>query len=217
MCRNSSFFLGLMLGFILLTGQAAHAQTSRLYFAGYLGLNSHDDEGFTDASVSQTGEFKMSNSTSFAGALGVRLTPQWRVEGEYSYSRADFSSVDIPGTGSFDTGGEMKSKIIFANLYYDFDVPWKIQPFVGGGLGVGFHSGEINDGSGVLSNASSDDTAMMWNFGGGIKYRPKDDMAFTAGYRYVDSMDLNFGNYTMEAGGHEFRIGLEWDLPVGGR
>jgi len=216
MMTRKILILACGLGLSLLP-MTAQAQTSRLYFAGYMGLKSLDTLNFTESSVPAAGDFKMSNSTSFAGAMGIRLSRTWRVEGEYSYNRADFSGVDIAGSGSFDTGGEMNSKIIFANLYYDFDVPWKIQPYVGGGIGYGFHSGEINDGSALLTNASGDDAAMMWNFGGGVKYRPRDDMAFTAGYRYVDSFDLDFGNYTMDNHGHEFRLGIEWDLPVGER
>ena len=91
---------------------------------------------------------------------------------------------------------------------------WKIQPFIGGCIGYGWHSGEINDGSGLLPNASSDASAFAWNIGGGIKYRPRTDFAFTAGYRYMDSLDLDIGSYEVDYGSHEFRLGMEWDFPV---
>lgn len=195
----------------------ARAQVSRLYFAGYLGLNSINDVSFSHSGPDANGDFKFDNGTSFAGALGIRLTRNLRFEGEYSYSKSDLSSMDVSGSGTFDIGGEFSRKVMFANMYYDFDLPWKVQPFVGGGLGFGWHSGEINDTSATLSNASADDAALMWNVGGGLKYRPRDDLAFTAGYRFIDSMDLDFGRYQTEYDAHEFRIGLEWDLPVGGR
>ncbi|MCC6598781.1 MAG: porin family protein [Alphaproteobacteria bacterium] len=199
-----------------LSAPQAFAQTSRLYFAGYLGLNKLNDVGFTESTTASNGDLKFDNGSSFAGALGIRLTRGLRLEGEYSYSKSDLSSIDIGGLGNFDIGGEFSRKIAFANLYYDFDVPWKVQPFVGAGIGYGWHSGEVNDTSGMLSNASGDDAGLMWNFGGGIKYRPREDMAFTAGYRFVDSVGLDFGNYKTDYNAHEFRIGLEWDLPVGG-
>lgn len=195
---------------------AASAQVSRLYFAGYLGLNSINDVSFSHSSPDTAGNLKFSKGTSFAGALGVRLTRNLRLEGEYSYTKSDLSSMNIAGVTG-DAGGEFARKAVFANLYYDFDLPWRIQPFVGGGLGYGWHSGEIVDGSSSLTSASASDSALMWNVGAGIKYRPRDDMAFTAGYRFVDSMDLDFGNYKTEYDAHEFRLGLEWDLPVGGR
>jgi opacity protein-like surface antigen len=196
--------------------QPAAAQTSRIYFAGYLGLNNYNQMDFTESSG--TGTLQVENGKSFAGALGIRLTSQLRLEGEYSYSGGDISRMEVAGAGSFDSGGEIQSKIVFANLYYDFDVPWAIQPFVGGGLGYGWNSAEINDGSGLLSNASADASGLMWNLGGGFEYHPRSDLAFTAGYRFVDAVsDQSFGNYDVDLGAHEFRIGVEWDLPVASR
>lgn len=215
--KNLSRFFVLCAFGLGLSAPTASAQVSRLYFAGYLGLNSINDANFSHSAPSANGDFKFGNGTSFAGALGMRLTRNLRLEGEYSYSKSDLSSMNVSGSGQFNIGGEFSRKIAFANIYYDFDLPWKIQPFIGGGLGYGWHSGEINDTSATLGNASADDSGLMWNLGGGIKYRPREDMAFTGGYRFIDSVDLDFGSYKTEYDAHEFRIGLEWDLPVGGR
>jgi len=194
---------------------SAQAQTSRFYLAGYFGLNVFNDQEFTESSTGRNGDFEIDNAASFAGALGMRLSQQLRVEGELSYRNAEFSTADIAGGGTFSSGGELKSTLLFANMYYDFDVPWSIQPYLGGGLGYGWHSGEINDGSGLLANASSDHAGIIWNAAAGIKYRPSTDMAFTAGYRYVDAIsDLEIGSYDVDFDTHEFRLGLEWDLPV---
>lgn len=192
----------------------ARAQTSRIYLAGYLGLNTFYDQEFTQSTKNRSGALKLDNAMSFAGALGFRLSPQWRLEGELSYRNADLSSADITGSGAFPMGGKFKSTILFANAYYDFDVPWSIQPYIGGGLGYGWHSGEIADGSGLLANAAGDDGSIMWNVAAGIKYRISPTFAFTGGYRYVDSFDLNVGSYEVDYDTHEFRLGMEWDLPV---
>ena len=157
--------------------QPAAAQSSRIYFAGYFGLKSISDAEFKEATTGRSGDFKMDNAMSFAGALGIRLSRQLRFEGEYNYSRSDVASADISGFGNSAVGGELKSKIIFANLYYDFDVPWKIEPFIGGGLGYGWHSGEFADGSGLLVSSSSDDASVMWNVGAGFRYRTSPEMA----------------------------------------
>ena len=220
MKRLKTLALGAALAALCAAGSSSQAlaQTSRIYFAGYLGLNKFSDLTFSEKTRPASGDFKLSNATTFAGALGIRLTPQVRFEGEYSYGKGDFSSASIAGAGDFDMGGELKSKIIFANLYYDFDTPWTIQPFVGGGLGYGWHSGEVSDLSGRLNNASGDSAGIMWNAGGGFKFRPRSDMAFTAGYRYLDSIgDQSFGSYDVDMGSHEFRLGLEWDLPITGQ
>ena len=193
----------------------AHAQTSRIYFAGYLGLHKTNDLEFSESATPGTGDLETDNATTFAGALGMRLNRQVRLEAELGYRNTEFKAMDVAGTGSFGAGGELESTLALVNLYYDFDVPWQVQPYVGGGIGYGWHSGEINSGAGSgLTNASGSDSNVLWNAAAGIKYRPRRDFAFTAGYRYLDSLDLNIGNYEMDYGGHEFRLGVEWDLPV---
>lgn len=192
----------------------ANAQTSRVYLAGYLGLNTFYDQEFTDSASGNSGDFEIDNDFSFAGALGLRLSPQVRLEGELSYRNTDVQRADIQGVGSFDMGGKFKSTVLFANAYYDFDVPWAIQPFIGGGLGYGWHSVDIGDGSGFLSNATADESSIMWNVAAGVKYRINPELAFTGGYRYVDSFDLDIGSYEVDYDTHEFRVGMEWDLPI---
>jgi opacity protein-like surface antigen len=193
---------------------AAAAQTSRIYFAGYLGLNTYEDQKFTEKTTNNNGDFQLDNATSFAGAIGLRLSRQLRLEGEFSYRNAEFKDVVISNVGSFSTGGQIDSKVALANLYYDFDVPWKIQPYVGGGVGYAFHNGTVSDGSGLLTNANIKADGFVWNAGAGLKYRPRTDLAYSLGYRYLSSPSLSFGDYEMDYSTHEFRLGLEWDLPV---
>lgn len=190
----------------------AAAQTSRIYLAGYLGLNLFNDLEFTDSNAGNSGDFEVDNAPSFAGALGIRLSHQWRFEGELSYRNGEFATADVAGVGTINTGGELTSTILFANMYYDFDIPWTLQPYVGGGVGYGWHSGEVI--AGGLPNASSDDSSILWNAAAGVKYRANPDFAVTAGYRYIDSLDFDIGAYEVDYDSHEFRIGMEWDLPT---
>lgn len=212
------FLLGSALSLMALgITNPAQAQTSRLYFAGYMGLNTFSEQGFNERSTPGSGNMEFDNATSFAGALGLRLNNKLRVEAELSYRNAGVSSANISGTGISAMDGELKSKMIFANVYYDFDTPWVFQPYIGAGLGYGWHDGTIIDGSGALTDSRGDDTSILWNLGGGIKYRPNPDLAFTGGYRYIDSTQLSLGTYDMDYSSHEFRVGVEWDLPVAGR
>ncbi len=215
--KKKHFFsiIVLCVAFIMSLVVSAQAQTSRLYLAGYLGLNVSDDQEFTDSGTGNTGNFQLSNSESFAGALGMRLSPQMRLEAEFSYRKADISDANIAGAGTLTVGDHLKSTILFANAYYDFDVPWTIQPYVGGGLGYAWHEGQISDASSTISSISSEDTSFVWNIAAGAKYRPRTDLAFTAGWRYIDSFtDLELGPQEIDYDTHEFRIGMEWDLPI---
>jgi OOP family OmpA-OmpF porin len=211
---KKTYLLAGIIAATLCSASVAHAQTSRLYFAGYLGLSTFSDMEFSESSTSSNGDLQADNATSFAGALGIRLNRNIRLEGELSYRNSDFSTINIDGSGSFTAGGELKSSLAFLNVYYDFDVPWKVQPFIGAGLGYGWHSGEIVDSSGTSANTSADASGLAWNVGGGLRYRTQDNFAFTGSYRFVDSVDLDLGGYDIDYGAHEFRVGMEWDLPV---
>lgn len=197
--------------------QSVRAQASRLYFASYLGLNTNSASDFKESTSGRSGDFQYDNSLSFAGAIGLRLNKQLRVEGEISYRTTDFDRINLSGPGSFKMGGDLSTWLYMANAYYDFDLEWKhITPFVTAGIGVAHHNGTIDDSSGFVPDASDSSYALAWQLGGGLKYRLNDGLAFTGGYRYVGTTDIDFDSYKFEYGSHEWRVGLEWDLPVPG-
>ena len=211
--RHAAFIL-----FVLLIttmagiGQAA-AQASSMYFTGYLGLTRFGDRGLTDSSQSVSGVVETNNSLSFAGALGFRLNPQVRIEAELGYSKSDLSNLTVAGTES-RIGGETKTYSLMVSGFYDFNVDWPVQPYISAGLGLGIHDGTIN-GNGVVSTQSGDDWTMLYNVGTGLRYRLANDMALSAGYRYLGSTDIEMGQAELEYNAHELRFGLEYDLPVG--
>lgn len=213
MPRKTILFLIVAVAVLCLQGMQAHAQTSRVYFAGYMGLNTYNDQEFDESSVPVSGDIELKNAMSFAGALGIRLSRQVRLEAELSFSETEMDRLELGALGGFDLGGEIRTYLTMLNVYYDFDVPWSVQPFIGGGLGFAWHEGDIDDLSGLAVDASDDATGIAWQLGGGLKYRVNPDMAFSSGYRYIDGTDLDFGSYSIDYGSHEFRIGLEYDLP----
>ena len=194
--------------------QSARAQSSRLYFSGYMGLSLSKDMAFNDSTSSTSGELGNKNGTALAGALGLRLTRFSRLEAELSYSQQDFSSLSISGGSAYNIGGQLESWRTMLNYYYDFKVPWKVQPFVGAGVGMVWYDGRIDSVAGVSSDATGNDFALAWQVGGGVKYRVNDSTAFTGSYRYLDSSNVNIRGYQIDYGAHEFRLGLEYDIPV---
>ena len=209
--RCFKYILGLSALCLFSTSHSqSHAQTSRLYLAGYMGLNMPFDQSFTDSDSNTSGEMQFKNTTSFAGALGLRLSNQFRVEAELGYKNNDVDTIDFNGAGQFDLDGNLKSFTGLMNIYYDFNVPWKVQPYVGAGLGLGWFEGDISTPGGP--SFTKDSTNLIWNAGAGIKYRTRSNVAFTAGYRYLDSTELDFGDVKMDYSDHEIRVGLEYDL-----
>lgn len=197
-------------------GQDVQAQTSRLYFAGYMGLNTFDQEGFSESTTANAGNLKFQNAVSFAGSLGLRLTSQLRVEGEVSYRSSDMDRIDFGGgAGSFELAGDLKTWLLMLNGYYDFDFEWDhLEPFVSAGIGVARHNGSVAPTGGPAPGSSGDDISFAWQVGSGLKYRMNPDLAFTGGYRYLSTGDIQIGSYEFGYSSHEIRLGIEYDLPV---
>lgn len=187
----------------------------RLYFAGYMGINYFSAMEFTESTTPAEGELVMEDNVAFAGAIGFRLMPQLRIEAELSHLSADMHHVDIQNLGVFEVGGGVDSTIAMLNVYYDCDFNWKkIQPFVGAGIGYGWHEGTIDSVGGLPVNSSADSNGYMWQVGGGFRYPIGKTLSLISAYRYIDGADLAFGDYEkIDQGSHEVRFGLSWDLP----
>lgn len=212
MCR---YFFTIIIGSlcVALLSQKAHAQSSRLYFAGYLGLTSFPEQELSDGANNVNANISLDNATNFGAAMGLRLSPELRLEGEFSYRKGEINTIEALGN-EFAASGEVKNYNIMANLYYDFDVDWPVQPFIGAGVGFGIFDVDIEDSTNIVASESGDDWGLAYQIGGGIKYRASEDVAFTGSYRYLGGTDLQFGQSDLTFSGHEFRVGIEYDIPT---
>jgi OmpA-OmpF porin, OOP family len=201
---------------LMLCAVPALAQTSRLYFAGALGLNILHDRNFSESTSGQSGGIGFNNGPSFSGALGLRVTENIRIEGELSYRNAGIAHVNFANGNSVRSGSDIKTWLLMLNAYYDFSFNWhNISPYLTAGIGVARHNVAIDPVTGLTPGASGSDTAFAYQAGTGLKYRVNPDMALTGGYRYLGTSDINAGSYKIDYHAHEFRMGLEYDLPVG--
>lgn len=193
----------------------AQAQSSRVYFAGYLGLNTFTESEFSESTTLEKGDIELDNAFSLAGAIGLRLTPQWRIEAEVSRRSAHLDRIDYSG-GTSKIGGDVTTWLYMFNLYYDINWDWKnFQPFLTAGLGFADHEAQITDTAGIVPVATNDSEGFAYSVGGGLKYRVNPEVAITSNYRYIGTNDLEVDSYDLEYTTHEWRMGLEYDLPVG--
>lgn len=198
---------------LVLTPLCAHA-AKRIYFAGYAGLTAFPDERFNEEPAGLSGDLGVDEGTDFAGAIGFKLTPQLRVEGEFSYLNSDFNTIYADGFGAFDMNGSLESKMAMLNLYYDFDFNYKkMRPFVGAGIGYAWHDVSIDDVIGLPINTSDSTSGYIWQVGGGVRYPLAKDVSLIAAMRYIDGQDLELDGLTVDYGAKEARIGISWDLP----
>jgi len=201
----------------LLLGSAstAHAQSSRVYVAGYMGLNLPSERDFTESIAGTTGSIQNNNVFAFAGALGLRLNRNWRLEGELSYRKNNIDQVKFRGGGNQKINGDMRTALFMTNLYYDFNLGWQdLFPFVTAGVGLAWHNVDIRDGAGMLREVDENAIGFAYQVGSGVKYRIAEDMALTGAYHYIGTSDLDVGSYNFNYRSHEFRIGVQYDLPV---
>lgn len=194
----------------------ARAQSSRLYLAGYMGLNILHDQHFDESTKGNDGGIGYNNGPSFAGALGLRLNQNLRLETELSYRDSSIAHMNFSTGAGGRAGGDVKTWLLMLNLYYDFNFNWhNVQPYVTAGVGLAHERGSISTSDTALAPSSGGvDTVFAYQAGTGLKYRVSPDMAFTGGYRFIGSSDANIGSYKTRLNAHEFRVGVEYDLPV---
>ncbi len=209
--RIKIFLIAALLVTFMLTAQDAFAQNSRIYLAGYMGLNTMPDNDFKDNTSGQSGTYQTNNTINFAGAIGLRYSRQIRFEGEVSYRQSDFSKLRT-NSGEYTAGGEISNTAFMLNGFYDFDqFKWKAKPYLTAGLGVMRFKSSVEP---TAPLSSSDDTAyaLGWQLGGGLKYRLNPGLAVTSGYRYMSASDFGIGTYDADYSAHEFMVGVEYDL-----
>lgn len=138
----------------------------------------------------------------FAGAMGFRLSPQWRVEGELSYSAA-----------GVENGGERESRLALMNFYYDINTGnRRIQPFLSFGAGVATHD-VYRGGMDGLGLATETMSGMAWQVGAGLNYQLNNDLSLSGGYRHIGGDAVEGNGYSIEPDGHEIRIGVRYKFP----
>ncbi len=193
----------------LVSGTVAFAQTSRVYFAGYIGLNTIPNQSYRTRN--QDGDLSFDNAPSFGGALGLRLTQQLRIETELSYKKHDANTLTIGGTDK--VGGSLETWAAMLNGYYDFDIDWRgLQPFVTAGVGIMQHTADILMPSGTHTYKSGESYNIGWQAGGGLKYRVDEKMALTGSYRYSGSTEIGFDQVDLDYSNHEIRFGVQYDF-----
>ena len=185
---------------------------------------------------------KSDRGLALSGAVGYRFADGLRVEGELSYRKYDFDTINVrePGglavllpvalrqvpaaldnlRGTSELEGDLRSLTLMANLYYDFDLGLDFEPYVGGGIGLSRVSAE-----GIVSGnktVDDDDTVMAYQFGAGLGYKVggSDDrpVIFSLDFRHFATADPTFKGaltgtpFDAEIGGNYVGIGLRFGL-----
>ncbi|WP_164660834.1 outer membrane protein [Tropicibacter sp. Alg240-R139] len=186
---------------MMLSATTLSAQTlpDGYYVQGFLGYNQLQDTNLSGI----IGGTPQSVLGDFDGGYGIgiavgREIPQWsnsnigtRVELELSYRNNDVDRLDFTGNGAgseANTGGDISSASVFANVLFDFKQQGAFTPFVGFGLGAQRTSYDLVYGSGVSIRDS--DTNFAAQAIAGVSYDFNSNTALTVDARYSRAFDV---------------------------
>jgi len=144
------------------------------------------------SSPAVTDSFSFDTGFEGVGAFGYKWNSGLRTELEVDYRHADVDTANgVDAQGSQRTWGAM------ANVLYDFPVSWRVQPYIGGGIGIGtdrWHnvSGGALAGFPAPTFTSQDTAQFQWQGIAGLNFALSPQTALFADYRYIDLDNRHF-------------------------
>jgi len=184
--------LALLLGFCV-EARADGFSTSDWYISAFGGgAFMQDYTVFNAAFGGITNTLKTDPGFIVGGAAGLEFLPNWRGEVEVSYWEADPKSWTNAGFVGANLSGHVSSVNVLANVWYDIDLGTFVEPYVGGGIGVGFVDGRLSTSNGVGLQFNGDDTGFAYQVGAGMKFPVSPMMDIDVGYRYRGVTDVQF-------------------------
>jgi opacity protein-like surface antigen len=181
------------------------------YVSVFGGLSQTLDNHFMYSRSSYIADHKMGFTV--GAAIGGNINENLRGELELSFVKSDIKQFSDDGGPVANTGGDVNSYYLLANLWRDVDLG-QFKPYVGGGLGVALLDADfIVDGD----DPNQDTTmALAGQVGAGIRFDVTDRMTLDAGYRMKAALagftsgtnggDHTFGTYYTHVG----QVGLSW-------
>lgn len=129
-----------------------------------------------------------------------------RVEAEFTYDKNDF---DVANSAN----AELTSSRFMASVYHDFSLSSelvRLRPYIGAGIGAAIIEA---DGTGLSNN---DDTVFAYQARAGVAFRLRPGMDLHVGYRFLETVDPEFGyaagRFETEYRSHAAEIGLRYDF-----
>ena len=128
-----------------------------------------------------TGKANYDTGYTLGVAVGYDFAPNWAMELEYGYRKAD-TTTRIDGAVGDKFGGSTNSNAVMLNALYKFNpmgATGAVQPYLGGGLGWANMESKI---SGIGSFKR--DNALAWQLIGGVGYAVSPDWTLLGEIRY---------------------------------
>lgn len=195
--------------FALVLGATGLQAAGKFYATLGAGATFFPDPEVTDSTLpGVTGEIGTETGFNIHGAVGYRITSDFRAEAEFTYRQNDIDQLTIAAFGLTASGaasGDVTSASGMLNGYWDIPVSGMFKPYLGAGVGVSRIDAELTV-AGVT--AEGDDTVFAFQVMGGVQYDISSNTAVRVGYRYFGTADPEFGTTESEYQTHNIEAGV---------
>lgn len=133
-----------------------------------------------------------------------------RVEGEFSYRRAELDKGKVAGVGEWKIDCPVWAYSGLANVYYDIKTDTPITPYLGGG--IGFSNVNVGKASynGTTIWLADDDSVFAYQVGAGFGYNINKNAVIDLGYRYFSTSDVKFELSDADFKSHNITVGIRY-------
>jgi opacity protein-like surface antigen len=181
MKKHLTLLLGTALTLFMLS---APAYAFNSYISGNIGWSASNDLDINNTNGSLLVKLPLQAGTNLQGAIGSKFE-NFRIEGELGYQR---KAMDLAGVN-----GSSKILSLLANGYYDIYTEG-IQPYVTGGVGLGWESlGDFVVGGNAFI-LSGGVTKLAYQLGFGVVIPIVKNIAIDARYRHFAMGEITEGN-----------------------
>lgn len=165
-------------------------------------------DGNVDVANNPSGsaDFEFDTGSAFALRVGHDFGA-FRLEGEFSHTQADISSLDT-STGSVSVDSQFAAYGFMANALWDFE--YKSFVFsAGAGLGASRITVDQMENSGFIAVAESEDTVFSSQLILGVSYPLNERTLIGMNYRYLMVSDLDDSGYVDTGGSSRSNISFD--------
>ena len=177
-----------------------------------------------------TGEFGMKGGAGFVLAFGQKLSNGFALEAEVSSKSSKAKSITLDqewpdeagGTpvaaGTYDITPQLRitTTALMANgVFRTNEVGSGLRPYVGAGLGVSnvkIHGFTVTDGTGSEVVSAERDSAVAYQFLGGVDVPLTEATSARIGYRYFATGSANFGELKIKTRSHNLELGFVFEF-----
>lgn len=207
-----------------------------------VGIDDYDGVNITFATPPAGDYSRIQKSMNDKSIIGAGLGYQWndflRFDGTVEYRGANTwtfaleDGVAAPGTGFNLYSANHSAVVGLLNAYYDVGNFWGVLPFVGAGIGYGYHmiTGFHDLGAGASAGGygiaePQDSSTLAWALHAGMDYEVNQNLKLEMSYRYLDQGNVDAGPITCfnvacdgtlatyemrDLTSHDLRLGMRW-------